>query len=350
MTAEIERSGRDELFATAAERPAQAPALARYARADAADSPPSGTSSCAPCCARTRRSTCTRRCGPTRLGTSPSMPSLHVSCGRSPTDRHLLPRGHLPLDGTVSQLRRHDAGALIAGQGHGVHAATACWRRRGLAERYPGGSFACLYLAPYNYHRVHVPLRRLLRATRYVPGQLFSVNAEPHAVPDLFARNERVICDLDTADGPMCLVMVGALFVGSIKTVFAGRINPPPGRGGQVRLIHRVGRTFWRGDELGRFNMGSTVIVLYRRRRDLRTARRARRAGAMGQPLARFGARRPALTQTPRWRPTAAWKRCNCAPTCWRGSPIREPARSKSNARPLGAAVTDVHLKSLRVA
>ena len=146
--------------------------------------------------------------------------------------------------------RAHGCRAPGAGQGHAVHV-------RGLladaasAARYVDGSFACLYLAPYNYHRIHMPFDGVLRATRYVPGQLFSVNASTaRTVPQLFARNERVVCDFDTDHGPMCLVLVGALFVGSIETVFAGEINPPPGRGGQVRMIEAgVGRRFRRGEE-----------------------------------------------------------------------------------------------------
>jgi phosphatidylserine decarboxylase len=130
--------------------------------------------------------------------------------------------------------------------------------------RYSGGQFACLYLAPYNYHRIHMPLAGRLTATRYVPGALFSVStATARAIPGLFARNERVVCEFDTALGPLAVVLVGALFVGSIETVFAGEINPPAARGGAVRSIPLgVGREFARGDELGRFNMGSTVIVL----------------------------------------------------------------------------------------
>jgi phosphatidylserine decarboxylase len=168
-----------------------------------------------------------------------------------------------PVDGAVSQLGVTDAGRLL--QAKGMHYTCA-----GLladapsAERYLGGSFACIYLAPYNYHRIHMPCDGVLRATRYVPGQLFSVNAATaRTVPDLFARNERVVCDFDTNDGPLCMVLVGALFVGSIETVYAGEINPPPGRKAQVRLVDAgVGRTFRRGEELGRFNMGSTVILL----------------------------------------------------------------------------------------
>jgi phosphatidylserine decarboxylase len=204
------------------------------------------------------------------------------------TDAHALVS---PVDGTVSQLGRTNAGALL--QAKGMQYTTA-----GLladvtaAARYHGGSFACLYLAPYNYHRIHMPCDAVLRATRYVPGQLFSVNAATaRTVPDLFARNERVVCDFDTDDGPLCLVLVGALFVGSIETVFAGEINPPSSRGGKVRVIESgAGRAFRRGDELGRFNMGSTVIVLTGRAAAFAPRVEPGEPVRLGQLLARFSA------------------------------------------------------------
>ncbi len=156
--------------------------------------------------------------------------------------------------------------------------------------RYAGGSFACLYLAPYNYHRIHMPLDGVLRSTRYVPGHLFSVNASTaRTVPELFARNERVICDFDTDQGPMCLVLVGALFVGSIETVFAGEINPPSARRSQPRVIEAgVGARFARGAEIGRFNMGSTVIVLFGKPVDFFPRIEPGQPVCLGRPLARF--------------------------------------------------------------
>ena len=168
-----------------------------------------------------------------------------------------------PVDGTLSQLGTVGDGQLL--QAKGMHyTAGALLADEAAAARYDGGGFACIYLAPYNYHRIHMPCDAVLRATRYVPGQLFSVNAATaRTVPDLFARNERVVCDFDTADGPLCLVLVGALFVGSIETVFAGEINPSRERGGlMTRIETGLGRQFARGEELGRFNMGSTVVLL----------------------------------------------------------------------------------------
>jgi phosphatidylserine decarboxylase len=168
-----------------------------------------------------------------------------------------------PVDGTVSQFGPIEDDLLY--QAKGSHYTTAALLAdESASARYRGGAFACLYLAPYNYHRIHMPLAGRLTTTRYVPGDLYSVNAATvRAVPGLFARNERVVAEFDTALGPMAMVLVGALFVGSIETVYAGEINPPAARGGQVVTITEgVGTEFARGVEMGRFNMGSTVILL----------------------------------------------------------------------------------------
>ena len=194
-----------------------------------------------------------------------------------------------PVDGTLSQLGTVRDGQLL--QAKGMHyTAGALLADTAAAARYDGGGFACIYLAPYNYHRIHMPLAGRLTATRYVPGQLYSVNAATaRTVPGLFARNERVVCEFDTELGPLAVVMVGALFVGSIETVFAGEINPPRTRGGLVSHVETgVGRQFARGEELGRFNMGSTVVLLLGHR----ATRFAGQLGAgstlrLGQALAR---------------------------------------------------------------
>lgn len=168
-----------------------------------------------------------------------------------------------PVDGTLSQLGLVRDGQLLQAKGLG-YTAGALLADETAAHRYEGGAFACIYLAPYDYHRIHMPLAGRLTATRYVPGQLFSVNAATaRTVRNLYARNERVVCEFDTPLGPLAVVMVGALFVGSIGTVFAGEVNPPAQRGRGVRNIDAgIGTQFARGAELGRFNMGSTVVVL----------------------------------------------------------------------------------------
>jgi len=169
-----------------------------------------------------------------------------------------------PVDGTVSQCGPVADGRLIQAKGR-TYSVASLLTDPGAAERYAAGRFACLYLAPYNYHRVHMPCAGELRRTRYVPGKLFSVNAATsRTVEDLYATNERVVCEFETNIGPMAMVMVGALLVGSIETVFAGEINPPAGsRAGAQDLAAGVGQRFAKGEELGRFNMGSTVIVVF---------------------------------------------------------------------------------------
>lgn len=169
-----------------------------------------------------------------------------------------------PVDGTVSECGDIVGDRLLQAKGHYYTLDALLAGREPLAGRFAGGRFATIYLAPYNYHRIHMPLAGRLVATRYVPGALYSVNdATARAVPGLFARNERVVCEFDTALGPLAMVLVGALFVGSIETVHAGEINPPAARGGLVRAVETgLGTHFDKGTELGRFNMGSTVVLL----------------------------------------------------------------------------------------
>src|SRR6202000_349415 len=134
------------------------------------------------------------------------------------------------------------------------------------ARQFEGGSFATIYLAPFNYHRIHMPLRGELRETVYVPGRLFSVNgATASQVPRLFARNERVLTLFDTAAGEMALILVGALNVGSMATVWAGDITPAARR--IVTALHCAPLHLSKGAAMGRSNMGSPVILLFESRR-----------------------------------------------------------------------------------
>jgi phosphatidylserine decarboxylase len=195
-----------------------------------------------------------------------------------------------PVDGTVSQLGAIDSGSLVQAKGMS-YTSEALFADSNAASRYAGGSFACLYLAPYNYHRIHMPVDGRLLSTRYVPGALFSVNAATaRTIPGLFARNERVVCEFETELGPMALVLVGALFVGSIETVFAGEINPPDRRRGTVQdVVSGIGMSFARGEEIGRFNMGSTVVALFGRRVRFVETLGTGTAVRLGQVLARAG-------------------------------------------------------------
>jgi phosphatidylserine decarboxylase len=170
-----------------------------------------------------------------------------------------------PVDGAISEAGRIEGDRLLQAKGRD-YTLTELLASRAWASRFDGGSFATIYLAPFNYHRVHMPLRAQLRETVYVPGRLFSVNAVTAAqVPRLFARNERVLTWFDSAYGEVALVLVGALNVGSMATVWAGDITPAARRA--VTTLPPQEISLDKGEELGRFNMGSTVILLFQRDR-----------------------------------------------------------------------------------
>jgi phosphatidylserine decarboxylase len=166
-----------------------------------------------------------------------------------------------PVDGTVSESGAIRRNALLQAKGR-EYTLDQLLAAEDWARRFENGTFATIYLAPYNYHRIHLPLDARLLETVYVPGRLFSVNAvTARHVPGLFARNERVLTLFDSAAGSFALVLVGALNVGSMTTVWAGDITPA-----KRRAVSRLPPVTWRGDkgeELGRFNMGSTVILLF---------------------------------------------------------------------------------------
>ena len=166
-----------------------------------------------------------------------------------------------PVDGCISEAGRIDGDRLLQAKGRdyrlGELLAGQSW-----ASRFAGGSFATIYLAPFNYHRIHMPLDGNLADTVYVPGRLFSVNAvTAQYVPRLFARNERVLTLFDAACGHFALVLVGALNVGSMATVWAGDITPAARR--VITRLPAPPTRLEKGAELGRFNMGSTVILLF---------------------------------------------------------------------------------------
>ncbi len=169
-----------------------------------------------------------------------------------------------PVDGTVSQCAPITGGRLIQAKGRHYSALELLGGNVELAARFEGGSFCTIYLAPHNYHRIHMPVDGRLTGWRYVPGRLFSVNpATARAMPNLFARNERLVAEFEADNGPLVLVMVGALFVGSLETVWAGQVSPPHRRGQDSTQYQMMQpQPFARGSEVGRFNMGSTVILL----------------------------------------------------------------------------------------
>ena len=169
-----------------------------------------------------------------------------------------------PVDGAISQFGAIERDQIFQAKGHAysTRALLACDARE--AAAFDNGQFATLYLSPRDYHRIHMPCAARLQRMAHVPGELFSVNpATARGVPGLFARNERVVCWFDTARGPMVLVLVGATIVGSMATVWHGVVNPP--RPGQVRRWDYAGQSveLARGAEMGRFLLGSTVVLLW---------------------------------------------------------------------------------------
>ncbi len=170
-----------------------------------------------------------------------------------------------PVDGTVSEAGTLSADRLLQAKDHeyslrALLAGNASWERT-----FAGGSFATIYLAPYNYHRIHMPIAGELRESFYVPGRLFSVNrTTAQLVPGLFSRNERVFCGFDSGGMPWALILVGALNVGSMATVWHGDVTPRKHREVTDLPVNGVlaPATLAKGDEMARFNMGSTVIVL----------------------------------------------------------------------------------------
>ncbi len=168
-----------------------------------------------------------------------------------------------PVDGTISQFGEIRDGQIFQAKGHTYSVVELLGGDVEAAQAFMNGQFCTIYLAPYNYHRIHMPLTGLLRGWSYVPGRLFSVNAATaRAMPNLFARNERVNTFFDTEAGIFGLTMIGALFVGSMETVWTGQITPPHERGEPAFYAPMQPRQLVRGDEMGRFNMGSTVILL----------------------------------------------------------------------------------------
>lgn len=169
-----------------------------------------------------------------------------------------------PVDGVVSQAGTIDEGRVFQAKGREFTVEELLGGAPDRALPFRGGAFATLYLSPRDYHRIHLPVAGRLVETVHVPGRLFSVDAATtRAVPRLFARNERVAALFDSDAGPMAVVMVGALFVSAIETVWQGLITPPTTRWARSWRHGAAGPAFARGDEIARFNMGSTVILLF---------------------------------------------------------------------------------------
>jgi phosphatidylserine decarboxylase len=169
-----------------------------------------------------------------------------------------------PVDGAISQYGNIEGEQIFQAKGHQYSTTALVGGDSALAAQFHGGSFATLYLSPRDYHRIHMPCDGRLQQMVYVPGDLFSVNpVTARGVPGLFARNERVVCVFETALGPMVLTLVGATIVGSMATVWHGVLN----RHNTLRHWHYDSETapvlLQKGEEMGRFLLGSTVVMLF---------------------------------------------------------------------------------------
>jgi phosphatidylserine decarboxylase len=170
-----------------------------------------------------------------------------------------------PVDGAISQFGPISGDAILQAKGHTYTVQALVGGDANLARPFLDGHFATLYLSPKDYHRIHMPCAGRLVRMVHVPGELFSVNpTTARGVPGLFARNERVVCVFEGERGPWVLVLVGATIVGSMATVWHGVVNPPrPGTLRDWRYAGEQGIELKQGDEMGRFLLGSTVVLLF---------------------------------------------------------------------------------------
>ena len=198
-----------------------------------------------------------------------------------------------PVDGAISQFGAVRRGEIFQAKGHRYSATSLVGGDAALAAQFDDGHFATLYLSPRDYHRIHMPCDGRLTRMIHVPGALFSVNpTTTRGVPGLFARNERVVCVFESSRGPFVLVLVGATIVGSMATVWHGVVNPP--RLGRVReWTYAEGRVaLAQGQEMGRFLLGSTVVMLFPPgRTEFNTDWEAGRAVRLGETMAECGGR-----------------------------------------------------------
>ena len=170
-----------------------------------------------------------------------------------------------PADGAISQLGAIEGGRVFQAKGQSFSTWELLGGDGGRAKQFVDGSFATIYLSPRDYHRVHMPLAGRLTATSYIPGKLVSVNqVTAENVPRLFARNERLVCYFDTEAGPVAMILVGAMIVAGIETVWSGQVAPPTSTP-SIQDFVNVPRTIElaQGEEMGRFKLGSTVILLF---------------------------------------------------------------------------------------
>ena len=169
-----------------------------------------------------------------------------------------------PADGAVSQLGNIEHGTLFQAKGHHYSLTTLLGGDASLSDQFLGGSFATAYLSPKDYHRVHMPLTGKLTKMIHIPGKLFSVNkVTAEQIPNVFARNERTVCLFDTEAGPMAVILVGAMIVASIETIWAGQVTPFNKNVVTWDYKELNDIEIKKGEEMGRFKLGSTAIVLF---------------------------------------------------------------------------------------
>ena len=194
-----------------------------------------------------------------------------------------------PVDGKVSQAMSIENGRIFQAKGRDYSLLELVGGVKGIAEPFQNGKFATIYLSPQDYHRIHMPLAGELTDTVYVPGRLFSVAPwTVNNVPRLFARNERLVCRFNTTAGPMVMILVGAINVSAIDTVWGGCETPPSGWHTVHRQYDNVKISLKKGAEMGRFNLGSTVILLMGDNVTLDDAMTPGNATLMGQALGSF--------------------------------------------------------------
>lgn len=192
-----------------------------------------------------------------------------------------------PADGAVSQLGKIELGRCFQAKGRDFGVTELLGGDSDRAQPFLNGDFTTIYLSPKDYHRVHMPCAGTLKETVYVPGDLFSVNpTTAQGVDGLFARNERLVCMFETEYGPMAMVLVGAMIVAGIETVWSGQVCPLP-KEAQVQDFSQGEIKLGKGDEMGRFKLGSTVILCFPENCiDFLDEIKAETPLTMGQPLA----------------------------------------------------------------
>lgn len=168
-----------------------------------------------------------------------------------------------PVDGAISQLGQVTGDRVFQAKGQSFSLSELLGGEEATTEPFANGEFSTIYLSPKDYHRIHMPMAGMLKQMIHVPGKLFSVNpVTAENVPNLFARNERVVCIFDTDSGPMAMVLVGAMIVGSVETRWAGVVVPGSRQVTSTRYEGEQAISFEKGEEMGRFRLGSTVIMV----------------------------------------------------------------------------------------